>query len=147
MATERKRIRRFVEGLNVEIQESLAAAQISTFTEAFEKAQRVESVKLQVRDFHARKRGAPSNPPGQVDKSAPPPKIGKGAGGIKIFGTPRGVPMRGIHSGRGQSRETPQSDQTVAPQVVCGYYGKQNHTENECWRKSGKCLHCGSAEY
>ena len=36
---ERKRIRRFLEGLNVEIQERLAIAQISTFTEPLEKAQ------------------------------------------------------------------------------------------------------------
>ena len=56
VVNERKRIRRFVQGLNVEIQEGLAAAQISTFTEALEKAQRIESARLQVRDFHNRKR-------------------------------------------------------------------------------------------
>ena len=35
----------------------------------------------------------------------------------------------------------------MASQVVCGYCGKPNHTENECWRKSGKCLYYGSAEH
>ena len=45
--TERKRIRRFIQGLNVEIQESLAAAQITTFTDALDKAQRVDNVKSQ----------------------------------------------------------------------------------------------------
>ena len=55
VATERRRIRRCVQGLNVEIQEGLAAAQIFTFTESLEKAQRVESARLQVRDFHVKK--------------------------------------------------------------------------------------------
>ncbi|XP_027151986.1 uncharacterized protein LOC113752041 [Coffea eugenioides] len=75
VATERKRIRRLVQGLNVEIQEGLAAAQISTFSEALEKVQWVESAKLQIRDFGVKKRGVPSNPPGQMDKSAPSPKM------------------------------------------------------------------------
>ena len=70
VTNERRRIRCFVQGLNVEIQEGLAAAQISTFTEVLEKAQRVESARLQVRDFHAKKRGTPSNPPEQANKGA-----------------------------------------------------------------------------
>ena len=36
---EQRRVRRFIQGLNVEFQEALAAAQINTFTEALEKAQ------------------------------------------------------------------------------------------------------------
>mgnify|MGYP004705640451 CR=1 FL=1 len=85
---ERKRIRRFVQGLNVEIQEGLAAAQISTFTEALEKAQRVESARLQVRDFHTKKMNTPSYSYGQASKSAPPPKMGRGTGGVRTVGTP-----------------------------------------------------------
>ena len=46
VATERRRIWLFVQGLNVEIQERLVAAQIPTFTDALEKVQRVESAKL-----------------------------------------------------------------------------------------------------
>ena len=79
VANERRNIRRFVQGLNVEIQEGLAAAQISTLTEALEKAQRVKSARLQVRDFHTKKRGTPSNPSGQTSKSALPPKMGRRA--------------------------------------------------------------------
>ncbi|XP_027169479.1 uncharacterized protein LOC113769212 [Coffea eugenioides] len=55
VTNEQKRIRRFVQELNVEIQEGLAVVQISTFTEAFEKSQRVESTRMQVRDFHYKK--------------------------------------------------------------------------------------------
>nr|XP_027082214.1 uncharacterized protein LOC113704514 [Coffea arabica]XP_027102366.1 uncharacterized protein LOC113723509 [Coffea arabica] len=147
VTNERKRIRRFVQGLNVEIQEGLAAAQISTFTEVLEKAQRVESVRLQVRNFHAKKRGTSSNSSGQVDKSAPPFKKGKVTGGMEISSTPKETQSRVDRNGRDQSRGAPPSGQSVAPQVVCGYCGKFNHTENDCFRKQGRCLYCGSTEH
>ncbi|XP_027122175.1 uncharacterized protein [Coffea arabica] len=54
VTNEQKRIRRFVQGLNVEIQEGLAAVQISMFTKVLGKAQRVESARLQVKDFYAK---------------------------------------------------------------------------------------------
>ncbi|XP_027169537.1 uncharacterized protein LOC113769273 [Coffea eugenioides] len=56
--TERKRVRRFVQGLNVEIQEALAVVQIDTFVEALEKSQRVESARFQVKTFQTRKKCA-----------------------------------------------------------------------------------------
>ena len=49
--TERKRIRSFVQGLNVKIDESLVAAQITTFTNALDKTQRVENAKSQSKLF------------------------------------------------------------------------------------------------
>ncbi|XP_027109335.1 uncharacterized protein [Coffea arabica] len=48
--TEQRRIRRFVQGLNVEIQKDLAVAQINAFSNTVEKAQRVENARLQVAD-------------------------------------------------------------------------------------------------
>ncbi|XP_027168564.1 uncharacterized protein LOC113768415 [Coffea eugenioides] len=147
VTNERRRIRCFVQGLNAEIQKGLAAARISTFTETLEKAQRVESARLQVKDFYAKKRGAPSHPLGQADKGVPPSKKEKGMGGVEILSTPKGTQNRGGHNGRDQSRGTPPSSQAVAPQFICGYCSKPNHTENECWRKSKKCLYCGSAEH
>ena len=107
--TERKRIRRFIQELNVEIQESLAAAQIATFTDALDKAQRVENAKSQSKAFHARKRGNPSNTHGQFEKSSQPLKMGGGAGGMKMpeksEGTPsRGAPPKRNQSGRGQQK-------------------------------------------
>nr|XP_027086575.1 serologically defined colon cancer antigen 8 homolog [Coffea arabica] len=44
---------RFIQGLNVEIQKDLAAAQITAFSEAVEKAQRVESARLQAEVLHS----------------------------------------------------------------------------------------------
>ena len=51
--TERRKVRRFIKGLNLEIQEALAAVQLNTFTEALEKAQRIENAKTQVKALQA----------------------------------------------------------------------------------------------
>ena len=48
---EQRRIRRFIQGLNVEIQKDLAVAQINAFSEVVKKDQRVENARLQVRNF------------------------------------------------------------------------------------------------
>ncbi|CAH2812880.1 MAG: hypothetical protein CBHOC_5447, partial [uncultured Caballeronia sp.] len=56
VATDQRRIRRFVQGLNVEIQAALATIPSNTFTEVLEKALRIENSRLQLRAFHAKKR-------------------------------------------------------------------------------------------
>ena len=90
--TEQRRIRRFVLGLNVEIQKDLAVAQINAFSDAVEKALRVENARFQVRNFQAKKRAIPENSLGQGDKSTPP-KFGRGTGGVLISGMSRGAPQ------------------------------------------------------
>ncbi|XP_027177957.1 uncharacterized protein LOC113777109 [Coffea eugenioides] len=147
VVNERKRIRRFVQGLNMKIQEGLAATQISTFTETLEKAQRIESARLQVRDFHNRKRNFSSSASGQASKSAQPSKMGRGVGGIRTTGVSRGTLSRGGRNGPAQARGAPSTGSTVTPQVICEYCGKSNHSENDCWRKLEKCLFCGNAEH
>ncbi|XP_027174577.1 uncharacterized protein LOC113774220 [Coffea eugenioides] len=162
IATEQRRIRRFVQGLNVEIQEGLATAQISTYSDAVEKAQRFETARAQSRSFFARKRNAPSGSRDPISTSAPPPKMGRGTGVVNIPSASRGALARGAgargpgargsgvrggQSGMGPPRSAPQGVQVSTPQITCGYCGKANHTANECWRKDGKCLKCGSAEH
>ncbi|XP_027083536.1 uncharacterized protein [Coffea arabica] len=73
--------------------------------------------------------------------------MGRGMGGVRTAGDSRGDLSRGGRSGPVQSRGVPSNDPAVTPQVNCGYCGKPNHSENDCWRKSGKCLFCGSAEH
>ncbi|XP_027178037.1 uncharacterized protein LOC113777202 [Coffea eugenioides] len=51
IVTEQKRIRRFIQGLNVEIQKDLTVAQINIFSDAVKKALRVENARFQVRTF------------------------------------------------------------------------------------------------
>ncbi|XP_071928104.1 uncharacterized protein [Coffea arabica] len=159
MTSVTEKVRRFVQGLNVELQEALAAAQINTFTEVLEKAQRIETARTHVRNFHAKRKGGSSGAQGSVrsDQNAPPAKSGHGAGGGRFSsasrggaprgGTQRGSAQRGGQGGRGQGTGIPQGGQTSTSRVTCGYCGKPNHTEDECWRKARKCLRCGSTEH
>ncbi|XP_071914062.1 uncharacterized protein [Coffea arabica] len=55
IVTEQRRIRRFILGLNVEIQKDLAVVQINTFSDTVEKFLRVENARFQVRTFQAKK--------------------------------------------------------------------------------------------
>ncbi|XP_071914143.1 uncharacterized protein [Coffea arabica] len=151
---EIRKVRRFIQGLNVELQEALAAVQINTFTEVLEKALRIETARTQVRNFHAKRKGAPSGAQGSVrgERSMPPAKSSRGAGSGRFSNTfrgsaPRGNAQRGGQGGRGQGRGFTQGGQTSTPRVTCGYCGKLNHTEDECWRKARKCLRCGSADH
>nr|XP_027124277.1 uncharacterized protein LOC113740970 [Coffea arabica] len=131
VATEQRRIRRFIQGLNVEIQEGLAAIQITSFSDTIERAQRIESAKTQVRAFNARKRNAPSGSLGPVDTNAPPPKFGRG---VNTSGAPRetmtrgatsrGAFSRGTSSGRGQSRNVPQGSQASTPSMIVTIVGR-----------------------
>ncbi|XP_027156585.1 uncharacterized protein LOC113757632 [Coffea eugenioides] len=73
--------------------------------------------------------------------------MGRGAGGTRTAGVSRGALVRGGRSGPTQARGAPSTGSAVTPPVTCGYCGKFNHSENDCWRKSGKCLFCGSAEH
>ena len=68
-------MRRFVQGLNVKMQKALAAAQINTFTEALEKAQRIEIAREQVKAFHTRKRNTPTSTPEESKKNVTPSKV------------------------------------------------------------------------
>ena len=55
--TKQRRVRRFIQGLNVKIQKDLAVTQINTFSDVVDKALRAENARLQVRNFQVRKRG------------------------------------------------------------------------------------------
>ncbi|XP_027156756.1 uncharacterized protein LOC113758662 [Coffea eugenioides] len=131
IVTEQRRIRRIVQGLNVEIQKDLAVAQLSDFSDAVEKAQRVESTRLQVRTFQAKKRAILGSSMGQDDTSTPP-KLGKGTGGLRFPGMSSDASQRGSSS---------------ASHGPCGYCAKPNHMEDVCWKKGRKCLRCGSSDH
>ncbi|XP_071939141.1 uncharacterized protein [Coffea arabica] len=83
-------------------------------------------------------------------------------GEVKSPGAPRGALVRGVGargvrerdigarggpSGRGQPRNASQGGRVTTPQVTCRYCRKTGHTEDEYWRKEGKCLRCGSSEH
>ena len=73
--------------------------------------------------------------------------MGRGTGGVRIVRACRGVLSRGGGGGPTQVRGASSTGSAVTPQVTCEYCGKPNHSENDCWRKSEKCLFCGSVEH
>ncbi|XP_071921742.1 uncharacterized protein [Coffea arabica] len=162
IATEQRRVRRFVQGLNVELQESLAAVRIDTFADAVERAQRVEVARAQVKSFQAKKRFNPSSSREPTYGNTPPAKVGRGTGGVTSPGAPRGALARGTGArnaggrnngirggpiGRGQPRNTSQGGRAIIPQMTCVYCKKPGHTMDSCWKRQGKCLKCGSSEH
>ena len=70
-------MRWFIKGLNLKIQEALAAVQLNIFTEALEKAQRIEDVKAQVKTFQTRKRGTSSSIHEEPREKIMPSKVQK----------------------------------------------------------------------
>ena len=134
-------------GLNVEIQETIAAGQVNTFTEPLEKAQRIENVKAHVRAFQVQKRSAPSSNAEESRENGLPPKVTRDARKVNlptyppwILGKLEGLSTRGVQVGKGRKERIPREGQIVAPCLACGYCGKTNHTENDCWVKRQKCL-------
>ncbi|XP_027124343.1 uncharacterized protein LOC113769317 [Coffea eugenioides] len=162
IATEQRRVRRFVQGLNVELQESLAAVRIDTFADAVERAQRVEVARAQVKSFQAKKRFNPSSSREPTYGNTPPAKVGRGTGGVTSPGAPRGALARGTGArnaggrnngtrggpiGRAQPRNTSQGGRAIIPQTTCAYCKKLGHNMDSCWKRQGKCLKCGSSEH
>ena len=33
------------------------------------------------------------------------------------------------------------------PSTSYGFFGRENHAKKDCWRKTGKCLACGSTSH
>nr|XP_027127768.1 uncharacterized protein LOC113743892 [Coffea arabica] len=160
--TEQRRVRRFMQGLNVEIQEGLAAVRIDTFADAVERAQRVEVARAQVKSFQAKKRFTSSSSREPTYENAPPAKVGRGTSGVNSPGAPRGALARGTGArnaggrnngvrggpnGRGQPKNASQGGRAITPQATCGYYKRPGLTVDGCWRKQGRCLKCGSSEH
>ena len=150
--TDRKRIRRFVQGLNVEIQEALAAAQLDTFSQTLEKAQRIETARSQVKAFRDKKR-TPSDTytytGGQSSGSEPPSKRSKEADGTRPVGTPNQGKTREDQAGKGPQSGVSHGESMFGTRRVCDVCGATNHTEDTCWKKekNRRCFRCGSNEH
>ena len=132
--TEEKRMRRFQQGLTLKIQKSLLTTRVDTYAELVELAQRIEDHESKIRDIQSVRRAGPrtwgSKQSGPSQAAARPPSR---SGGFpqKSSGEPSTAPL---------AKQT-------ATGILCGFCGKGNHSEKDCWRKAGKCLWCGSTEH
>ena len=102
-------------------------------------------MRAHVKAFQVRKRDASSR--GQGDRSMPSPKIGRRASDVRFSGTSKGVSPRGAPGGRRRQVGISQGDRVSVSCITCGYCGKPNHSEDECWRKAQKCLRSRSTEH
>ena len=133
--TEAKRKRWFWLGLNVQIQNALVTARIDTYVDMDEYAQRVEDSQARLKEFRNFIR-ADSKYLGNLKKKVP-----QGQARLRHIGF------------RGHSRKRPNEaspfmpDKRKKPQVRCRHCRLTNHTENECWKKMGKCLKCESLKH
>ncbi|XP_027155198.1 uncharacterized protein LOC113758901, partial [Coffea eugenioides] len=150
--TDRKRIRRFVQGLNVEIQEALVAAQLDTFSQTLEKAQRIETARSQVKAFRDKKR-TPSDTytytGEQSSRSEPPSKRSKEVSGTRPVGTPNQGKTKEDQAGKGPQSGVSHGESMLGTRRVCDVCGATNHTEDTCWKKekNRRCFRCGSNEH
>ena len=133
--TETKRRRRFLQGLNVEIQDALVTATVSTYVGIVEMAQRVKNSKAKVKEFHSIKRSGPmtwgNQRVGPSQWTARPPQKSTG-----------GVPQK-----RTGGMSTAPPAKRVTPQSLCSYCGRENHAKKDCWRKGRQCLFCESTSH
>ena len=130
MATERKRIRWFIQGLDLKIQDALAAAQIETFSDVLDKAKRVKSTKSQLRTFQSRKRDVSDSSFGL------PPNVRQGLDGERLpllsppmIKKPEGTISREAPVGQMQSREISQASQVTTVRLTREFCESTNHTE------------------
>ena len=119
--TEEKRRRRFLQGLSVEIQDALVTARMETFAEMEEMTQRVENNKVKMREFYNARRAGPrpwaNRRAGPSQGVARPPQQRSGGG----------VPQK-RPSGAGTAPPAKRN----ATVTLYNYYGKGNHSKNEC---------------
>lgn len=131
--TEEKRKKKFIRGLNVEIQNSLTIARVFTYAETVEMAQKIEDGQERLREFQNSRRTAARKVPIAG---------GEGSHGSRTSSSrmTRGI-KRPAPAGKGSK------EKKGKPPIVCRFCGKPNHIEAQCRRKGKRCLRCGSAEH
>ena len=128
--------------------ETVAMAQGNTSMGTPEEAQRAGIVRPQGTIFYAKKRGKKRGKlPEQGEQGRPLAKKGRGARGVTILETLKEDTPGGNSREKGPLRDISQGDQTPIPLPYCGYCRKSNHFEENCWKRGGRCLCCGSAEH
>ncbi|KMZ11300.1 hypothetical protein BHUM_04587c [Candidatus Burkholderia humilis] len=133
--TDIKRNKRFIQGLNLEIQDALVTVRMDTYADLVDYALRVEDSKARLKEFRDSKKlrskrkmmskvNSSENQTGTFRKKS-----------RKDLGKQNSEEKTSRHGKRGQF------------QGQCHYCGKNGHKESKCWRKVGKCLLCGSLEH
>ena len=131
VSTDEKRKKRFLQGLNIDLQHSLVSAHMDTYAGMVKFSQKVEECEMKWKDFQnhrrANSRSFASNREGSSGQARSSQKK---------------LPQKCLG---GTSNSGPTKRGTVP--ISCSYCGKMGHNENTCWKKTGDCLRCGSSEH
>ncbi|KAL3834244.1 hypothetical protein ACJIZ3_008980 [Penstemon smallii] len=132
---EDRKVRKFIEGLKLELRWALLSTDITTYSKAVEKALQVESEMKELMKFEHLKRNRPSSSKwenvGRFDQGKKYPKTGH-----SNFRKPN------------NNRARPTNHQTKPTQIgPCNFCGHPSHNEASCWKKNGRCIACGSEQH
>ncbi|CAA0834578.1 Unknown protein [Striga hermonthica] len=120
-STKEDKLYKFTRGLRHSLQQSLLTVRMNTYAEAVEAATRMESWMARLGQVQ-NKSGKNFKRPAPGPCSETPQKFQKPS----------------------ESRKTP-SVKNAPP--LCSHCSKVGHTPNDCWRKLGECLRCGSSQH
>ncbi|CAH2812776.1 MAG: hypothetical protein CBHOC_5434, partial [uncultured Caballeronia sp.] len=86
VATELRKIHRFIQGLNVEIQGILAATPVKSYAEVVEKALQIESAKTLERNDRGKRKSVVEDSYGVLGEAISVPKVARGFGVVGQIG-------------------------------------------------------------
>lgn len=123
-----------IQGLRVELHEALAASRQGSFVEATVSAQRVEETTGATRETQMRQRS-------NMDRRM---RLGKNSPNTAFRNNQvqEVIPIPSLRR-LGPSR----NPNLTMPGVKCNFCKKMGHDEKNCWRKTNKCLICGSSDH
>ena len=128
MADEERKRKKFIEGLRLELRRAVAINRPQDYDSAVETAMELEAEFQELHKISDKKKGKWTgkfdNEKGKKGNFNKRPKIG--------------------------NTSTP-TDRGKAPmtqgKTTCGYCGGTSHSEDQCWKKLGKCFVCGSDQH
>ena len=133
--TEEKRKKRFLQGLNADIQRLLVSARMDTYANMVEFAQQAEECEIKWKKLLSDRRSGLKN--------------GEKATGSLSQGKAKQLQKesRKLHHKRPRNQEQEKDTEKGKARQTCRYCGKHNHKESECWKKAKNCLKCGSPKH
>ncbi|CAA0808138.1 Unknown protein [Striga hermonthica] len=126
VSTEEDKLYKFTRGLRHSLQQSLLTVRMNTYAEAVEAATRIES-------GMARLQQVQNNSGGNFKRPAPGPYSK--------------TPQKFQKPNESKNTPTRKKPSVKNPPPHCSHCSKVGHTSNDCWRKLGKCLRCGSSQH
>ena len=128
LADEERRRKKFIEGLRLDLRQAVATNRPRDYDTAMETAMELEAEIQEIRKISDKKKGKWTGKSNNEE--------GKKENSNKKFNT-------------GSSSTSTEKGKAPVDQgkVKCGHCGSISHTEEQCWKKLGRCFACGSDQH